>query len=69
MDLYGKLVNVQTGEQIKYFHNVEEIKKWFWVGNKYNYPDRRHIAYLFNFCPTVNSLHMFPITNCEELVK
>lgn len=30
MNLYGKLVNIQTGESIKYFDSIEEVKAWFW---------------------------------------
>ena len=64
-NLYGKLVNRQTGDQVKYFDDIEEIRRWFWVGTKW---DRGHIAYLFDFCPTVDSPVMFPITNCEEII-
>ena len=69
MYLYGKLVNIQTGDQIKYFDNIEEIKRWFWIDNNYKIKDRSHMAYLFEFCPTVNSPFNFPIINCEELLK
>ena len=69
MDLYGRLINVQTGEQIKYFDNIDEIKRWFWIDNKYKIKDRSHIAYLFDFCPTVNSPYYFPIKNCKEILN
>jgi hypothetical protein len=65
MNLYGRLINRQTGEQIKFFHNLDDIKQYFWIGTKYN---RKHIAYLFDFYPTIYSPYYFSPKNCEEIL-